>query len=204
MFEHINCEQNTPEWFGARAGKITASLFSRFLSGTGKVSKSAPKVVDNLIKEKAAGIRQPYFQSEAMTRGIEMEPEALQWINDNSIYNFEPVGFFDSGKGYGCSPDAIDWDNKVGIEIKCPIITTHLKYLKDAKIPTKYYSQVQGQLMVSGFDTWYFLSYFPDELPLMVKVERDEEFISKLREELEKNVILINEGVDEVTIALQG
>ena len=204
MFEHIQCEQNTPEWFKSRLGKWIASQFSKCLSPTGKISKSASKVNDQLILERLTGERKLFFQSDAMKRGNELEPEALSWINDNSIYNFEDVGFFCSGLGYGCSPDAVDWGHKLGIEVKCPNIETHLKYLKDAKIPTKYYSQVQGQLLVSGFDSWYFLSYFPNELPLMVRVERDEPFIEQLKEELLKNIKLIEEGVDEVTIALQG
>ena len=204
MYEHINVEQNSPEWFSSRAGKWTASLFAKCVSPTGKLSKSAAKVNDKLIMELITGNREPYYQSEAMARGIEIEPEALQWVNDNTEYNFEPVGFFDSGKGYGCSPDAVDFKKETGIEIKCPIEKTHLKYLKDNKIPTKYYSQVQGQLMVSGFKQWLFVSYFPEGEQLQVMVERDEPFIELLRSELERHVNLMEEGVNEVTDALQG
>jgi hypothetical protein len=197
-FEHIQCEQNSEEWFKSRIGKWTASFFAKALSCTGKVSKSASKVNINLIEEVRTGERKTFFQSEAMLRGTVMEPEALKWINDNTEYNFIEVGFFDTGKGYGCSPDAIDFDKKVGLEMKCPIVTTHDKYLIKNILPTKYISQVQGQLMISGYDKWIFMSYHPDREKMIIVVERDEPFISKLREELEKNCEIISIEVDKL------
>jgi len=197
-FKHVECEQNSPEWFESRIGKWTASFFAKCLSCTGKVSKSASKVNISLIEEFKTGERKTFFQSEAMLRGTKMEPEALKWINDNTEYNFVEVGFFDSGKGYGCSPDAIDFDKKVGLEMKCPVVTTHDKYLIKNILPTKYISQVQGQLMISGYDKWIFMSYHPDREKMIITVERDEPFINKLREQLEINCEIITKEVDKL------
>jgi putative phage-type endonuclease len=194
MFEHIQVEQCTDEWFAARLGKITGSSFGKYITPLGKASSSAATLNKKLIEEKVTGRQSEYFQTEHMERGNELEPHALAWFNKELGREFEPVGFFDSGKGWGVSPDAIDFTLNEGVEIKCPLLSTHLDYIAKGVIPSQYVAQVQGQLMVSGFDHWYFVSYSPQvNTQLVLKIERDETYINKLRSILEKNIPIINE-----------
>ena len=87
----------------------------------------------------------------------------------------------DSGR-YGCSPD---WIIAVGnrrelVEIKCPeSIPRHVCNLLFGLGEHK--AQVQGQLLISGFNAVHFYSYHESCPPYYAKVERDEAFISQLQ-----------------------
>ena len=63
-------------------------------------------------------------------------------------------------------------------------MATHVGYLLSKKLPTEYFQQTQGQLMVAEREWVDFVSYYPSIKPLIIRVERDEEFIKKLRVEL--------------------
>jgi len=181
--EIINCEQGTPEWFEHRLGLITASNFSKVTTTQGKKSASQKDVINTAIAELILGRAEETFKSEAMMRGNELEDEALDFFNFTHGFNFAKVGFLKCD-GYGASPDSIDLERKIGLEIKCPLAKTHVSYLRSQKLPTVYFQQVQGSLMVSGFDSWYFGSYHPEMPPLFLKIDRDEEFIEKLRSDV--------------------
>jgi hypothetical protein len=124
-----------------------------------------------------------------MTRGIELEAEArtlYEMLTDNEV---QQVGccYRDEKKNYLCSPDGLV-ESDGGIEIKCPLISTHVKYLLGNKLPTEYTQQVQGSLLITGRKWFDFMSYFPEMPPLIVRVFPDKEFMSKLEKELEKFV----------------
>lgn len=179
----INCEQGSPEWFEARLGKITGSLFAKLITKTGKKSAQCEDVINQLVAEIITGEREIQFESFAMTRGKELESEALDFFN--LLYNehkFAKIGFVDAENGTGCSPDAIDLKGEVGIEIKCPLAKTHVKYLSLGTVPQEHVAQVQGSMMVTGYSAWLFASYHPSMPPLKLTVERDEKFICDLRE----------------------
>jgi putative phage-type endonuclease len=180
MFKLVDVEQGTEEWFKARLGKLTASNFSKILSPTGKVSTQANDLINTLVAELLTGEREETFKSAHMERGNELEGEALEFVNFTHGHNFEAVGFADSEKGYGCSPDALDQEKKIGLELKCPMAKTHVKYLRSGKLPNEYFSQVQGSMLVTGYDSWFFVSYHPMMKPFVLEVKRDEEYIEKL------------------------
>lgn len=176
------CEQGSDEWIEKRLGLVTASCFSKIISGTGKASKSALPYMKKLLTEYLTGESQGTFQSDWMARGIEIEPEALAFYAFINNVEIQRVGLIykDENKLVACSPDALIKGMKKGVEIKCPKIETHEKYLKDNKLPTKYIPQVQGNMYVTGFKTWDFMSYYPGATPLIVTVERDEDYISEM------------------------
>ena len=193
MFTVVKCEQGSPEWFAARLGKITASVLSSVVTPTGKLSASSDEVVNRAVAELIMNEGDRFFVSDAMLRGQEYEDEAMSFFNFTYDYAFEKAGFLDTGKGYGCSPDGIDFKNKKGLELKVPLAHTHLAYLADGGCPRIYKQQVQGSLLVSGFDIWVFGSYHPQLPCLRVEVERDNKIIDPMREHLEKCCKLIQE-----------
>lgn len=176
----VDCEQGTEEWFAARCGIPTASCFDKIITSTGKKSTQADTYLNQLIGESFVGV-QPSYSNEAMERGKELEAEArglFEFITDLEV---QEVGlcYKDESKTVSCSPDGLIGDDS-GLEIKCPNLSTHVGYLRDNKLPTKYVAQVQGSMYVTGRQSWYFMSFFPGMKPLIIEVKRDAEFCANL------------------------
>ncbi|MDO9530370.1 MAG: YqaJ viral recombinase family protein [Syntrophales bacterium] len=183
----IDCEQLSPEWFLEKVGKPSAGSFDKIVTSKGEPSKQREKYLYQLAGETIAGMKTETYSNEAMKRGIELEAEARDLFMMITDLEVTQVGIIypDAGKAYGCSPDGIIEDS-AGLEIKCPLIHTHVDYLLRGILPTDYVQQVQGSMLVTGFNWWFFCSYFPGLPPLIIKVPRDGVFIEKLRTELEK------------------
>lgn len=193
-----NCEQMSPEWFEEKAGVPSASHFNEIVTMKGEPSKQREKYLYRLTGELLTGKYSETHTSGAMQRGIDLEPEARNYFEFHTEKEVEQVGmcYPDERKMYSCSPDGIVLANtgeiypeveiiKEGLEIKCPLIHTHVEYLFKGKLPSVYFQQVQGSLLVTGFEVWNFMSYYPELKPLIIRVERDEKFIEKLKAELE-------------------
>lgn len=181
----IDCEQMSEQWFAEKAGKPSASNFDKIITTKGEPSKMAKKYLYQLAGESITGLKTESYQNAAMLRGIELEPQArslFEMIHDVEV---KQVGlcYPDEQKKYLCSPDGLLED--AGLEIKCPEIHTHVSYLIEGKLPTDYFQQVQGGMAVTGLPFWHFMSYFPGLPPFIIKVERDDAFISKLKTELD-------------------
>lgn len=164
-FKVIDVEQGTDEWLQARLGHVTASVASETTTAkTLKPSASASKLANRLAAELILGKPTETFMSDAMARGKELEPEAFAMLSFATDFYFESTGFVkaDGGLLYGVSPDGVDWTNKVGLELKCPMAHTHVGYLSgEPVVPSEYWLQVQMSLWVTEFDRWIFASYYP-------------------------------------------
>lgn len=177
LFEIIDCEQRSDEWFSARLGLITASDFSKVITTQGKKSASLSTLIYKKAAEKLLGSIEESYQSPAMERGANLEDEALEFLNFTDGFNFQKVGFCKSKTLLaGCSPDALDLERNIGLELKCPLPHTHIKYLMENRVPTDYWAQVQGSMLVTGIKQWVFCSYHPELKPLVLTVDFDEEF----------------------------
>ena len=194
----ISCEQRSEEWFKAKLGKWSGSSFGKLITNSGAESKSAFTMDSYLVAEKVLERPTETFQSDAMARGVELEPEAFDFVNFVTGFNFQGIGFVDSGLGYGCSPDGIDLNNRIGLEIKCPMDHTHLQYLLANKVPSVYWAQVQGSMLVTGFDKWVFCSYHPELKSLTLVIERDNEYLEKLEKLLVKHCKLVDDQYNQL------
>lgn len=183
----INVEQGSLEWFSCRAGIPSASNFDKILTAKGEHSKQSQKYMYRLAGECITGMPEETYQNAVMQRGIELEAEARMFYEMTYDCKVEQVGFCLADGGWGCSSDGfVNGDGL--IEIKCPSMSIHVGYLLDGKVPTDYFQQTQGQLLVTGRKWLDFISYYPAMKPLIVRVERDEGFISKLNDELKRFV----------------
>jgi putative phage-type endonuclease len=198
MFKIVECDQRSPDWFEARKGLFTASQFDKLITKTGKPSTSVSELINRYVAEIIVGVPDDTFQSEAMLRGKELEDEALSFLEFTHSLNFKQCGFIDSQKGYGCSPDGIDLENQIGLELKCPSAHTHIEYISSGELPDRYKAQVQGSMLVTGFKRWVFMSYHPDIKPLVIIVERDEEYINALQDILNKSVLELTKKKESV------
>ena len=187
----LNDEQGSPEWLASRLGRPSASMFSNLITTSGKPSSSAKKYIAEMVAERLTGRSKPFYSNDHMERGNFLEPEAreaYEFITDLEVVE---TGFIlHDSEEFGCSPDGLV-ANDGGLEIKCPSDGVHAGYLIDGKVPTKYYQQVQGCMWVTGRDWWDFMSYHPEMPHLLVRMERNEEFIEAMATEVNKAVEII-------------
>lgn len=179
----IDCVQGTPEWDAVRVGIPTASNFDKIITTKGEPSKQCIKYLYQLAGESITGIPEDKYKNENMQRGIEMEDEARQLYTLISGNKVDQVGFCLDDAGYGASPDGMVEKDGL-LEIKCPTIAVHVDYLIKNSLPSDYFQQAQGQLLVTGRKWGDFMSYYPGLKPLIVRVERDEVFLKALKSEL--------------------
>lgn len=148
----LNIDQRSEAWYEARCGRVTGTRFSEL------VAKESTDTYKNLVSDLACEIitrrQEESYVSAAMENGIETEPIArAEYENITGVKVIE-AGFIipDEDHKYhdwiGVSPDGLTPEGM--IEIKCPIMRTHLEYIEAAKLPAKYRYQVQGQLFVTS------------------------------------------------------
>lgn len=175
-FQVLNHQQRSPEWFAARAGRLTGSCAAAILA-KGKGSAEAVARRDyrlQLACERLTGIPQEGgFVNEAMQRGIDLEPFAFAAYEAATGNMVRSTGFLSADEiMVGCSLDG-DVDNFEGIiELKCPKTSTHLGYLKNPYSLTEAYTpQVMHNLWVSGAKYCDLVS-FDDRLPKALRLCR--------------------------------
>ena len=186
MLKVFTCEQGSEEWYKIKCGIPSASEFDKIITTKGEVSKQREAYLYRLVAERITKCPTETYQNEAMLVGKKLEDEGRKYYELVKKVKVSQVGFCLQEKpGYGCSPDGIV--GKPGLlEIKCPLPGTHVKYLLGGVVPIEYYTQTQGQLLVTGKAWVDFFSYSPGLRPLIIRVKPDKSFQAKLRKELEK------------------
>ena len=160
----LDCEQGSEEWLKARLGIPTATGFENIVTATGKKSSSQIKYMAELIEESILGLQDNTFRSNFMERGNQLEPlarSAYEFITGNDVIQVGGV-YLDEHKEVMVSPDGLIPELKKGLELKCPKMSTHIRYLLEGGVPAEYIVQVQANLWVTGYDTWDFVSYCPE------------------------------------------
>lgn len=187
-----NLEQGSEEWLKLRLAIPTTSNFAKIITPGGKRSGSLPEYASELAGHLWAGQSQPFFKSDAMQRGNDLEPEAVSYYEHHTGYRTKEVGFITSNDGrIGCSPDRLV--GKEGLlEVKCPLQNQHHKNLVSGEMDNKYKPQVQGQMLMTGRLWCDWMSYYPGVAASIVRVERDEEFMAVLRDGLEEVIEIID------------
>lgn len=166
-------EEIRSEWLQQRLGKFTASGFHRLM---GYINKpELPKgAVTYIIEKVAESLIDPSttdgYTSYDMQWGIDHEAEAVQAFTEKTGLIVDKHGIDQTlitmGEHIGCTPDGLI-DSTHGLELKCPNSATHINYwaiktnadLK--KNCPDYYWQIQGSMMITGRQEWYFASYDP-------------------------------------------
>lgn len=200
----IECHQGSPEWLKARLGIPTASEFDKIFTPTGKASTQAETYANTMVAEWLTGMPGEDYLGEWMQRGRELEAEARAFYRAfEATEEVREVGFIvRDDERSGASPDSLVGE-KGGLEIKCPKPSTHIGYLLSNKVPTKYITQLQGQMWVAELEWVDFISYCPNIEPVLIRVKRDEPYILKLARAVgefnklvdEKKQVLIERGI---------
>jgi hypothetical protein len=194
--EVIDVDQNSAEWFDVRRGIATASRFASVLAeGEGKMRAT---YLAQLAGELLTGLTAETFRNEAMDRGKAMEPEARDYYGRTRFADLKPIGFirrtvrassaFGTDFVIGASPDSQVGPRK-GLEIKTmrPDLLIELSLKGAQGFPTAHRAQLQGTMLAADWDEMD-LMIFHSGMPVAptFTVVRDESYIARLRDELEK------------------
>ena len=194
----INHEQGTQEWLNSRLGCPSGSGFDKLIQASGKPSTQAEGYINQLIAELMTGQTTEVKVTEWMQRGTELEPMARNFYELASGNDVEEVGFCKHDiLECGVSPDGLVGDDG-GLEIKCPNPATHIAYLRAGVLPTKYKQQVMGCMWITDRQWWDFVSYHETMPALIVRVERDDDYITLLADEVSKAVDTIQLEVNRL------
>ncbi|MCT8721943.1 YqaJ viral recombinase family protein [Glaesserella parasuis] len=159
----LNCEQGTEEWLTARLGIPTATGVSNIVTPSGKKSSAWTSYLAELVAESIEGLTEGY-KSTDMLRGNQLEEQArmaYEFATGNDVVQVGGV-YRNADKDMMISPDGLIPTLRKGLEIKCPQMKTHIKYIIEGVVPSEYIIQVQVALWVTGYDSWDFVSYCPE------------------------------------------
>lgn len=202
----VECDQGSTEWHNARAGVVTASMFAevrkRLKSGPNKgdFSSAAKDYAFRLACERISGeaLQDDQFQTYAMRRGNELEPEA-RLLHEQRIEKFiERAGFvLTDDRKFGASADGLI-DDDGGSEYKCLVSPERLRTILIEQNLDEFQDQIQGCMWITGRKWWHFALYCPALKPIgkeltLHEVKRDDDYIEAMEKDLlefEKQVTL--------------
>jgi putative phage-type endonuclease len=195
-----NCDQGTHEWLQLRLGKITGTRLKKMLA------KDNLALLDELIAEEETGLSDDDdFVSEEMQRGIDLEPLAIQEYCNVTGHEVDHPCLIQSSQWpiLMMSPDGYIGTTGA-VEIKCPKTKTHIKYIRQGKIPNDYKEQIWAYFMVNPDLQWLdFVSYDPrlTKKPIWIlhitRQELDEE-LQSVSIELDKFINKLNSYKNEI------
>lgn len=166
----IECPQgsDSPEWLMARLGRATGSKADVIMANGKGGSESVQRINYRyeLAEQRQTGVISPIgFVNDAMKWGVEHEPFARIAYEGKFGLDVIQSGFIRCDDVMaGCSLDghSAEGGRIVGIqEIKCPMLKTHIGYLKAGVLPSEYKWQVTHNLLVTEAAWCDFISYRP-------------------------------------------
>lgn len=196
----ISCVQGSPEWLAARIGLPTASCFDKILTPTTlKPSGSQGPYMARLLAEWFLNSPLDEGSSGFMERGTSMEEEAAAFYAFATDGDVQPVGFCLTDDGAaGCSPDRLVGADGL-LEIKCPSAGVHMHYhLNPDKLRAEYWSQVQGELYVTGRAWADLFAYHPVFPKVTIRIERD----AKWADAFDRELGIFNVSLAQAQVAL--
>lgn len=189
-------DQNSPEWFAVRCGLQTASMFSTVLSvKSGDDSIGRSRYMRQLAAERVMQAPSPeVYKNRAMERGKEMEPEAVQQYEADTLEDLRAVGFItrEVGTGLdrfrvGCSPDRLVGEKGL-LETKTERPDLFVERLERGVhlLPAEHRPQVHGQMWIADKE-WVDLKIFWPKLPrFVVRFVRDDKYIREIEDACER------------------
>lgn len=197
--------QRSDEWMDLRRGLPTASEFASVMAEgkNGGESLSRQGYMNALAGEIISGRTAEGFVSQAMRRGIVMEPVARGYYAKRRFEEVVEVGFvrrrLPSGRFVGCSPDALvgGRSGRKALEIKS-VTPEEMVRLLDAPaggFPPRFKWQLYGTLFVADLEEIDLLVYAENMGGIEFKVERDANKIQQLSDALEVFDFDLNELV---------
>lgn len=182
--------QGSEEWLAARAGKVTASriwdVLAKIKSGEAAARRDyRAQIVAEILTGKP---QDDSFINAEMQWGIDQEVFARGAYEATKELLVDTVGLVLHPRldRAAASPDGIAGEGL--LEVKCPKTATHLQYLLDGTVPTKYQPQMLWQMACAEKPWCDFVSFDPrlsPELQLfVVRFNRDDKRILEMEAEV--------------------
>lgn len=174
QFAGSELEQGTEEWLAWRHEGIGASEAATVMDEN-RFERSS-----TLFQKKCGPVVLDSYQNEAMALGTKLEPEARRLYIAKTGKQVKPVCVQSFRYDWlRASLDGLSANQDVVVEIKCGA-SVYNRVSKSHTVPVYYYGQLQHILAVTGLDSLDFWCYWPDNPPLFLEVERDDEYIGRL------------------------
>lgn len=163
-------EQRTEDWYKIKKGKVGGSTFKNVFKSNNL------DFIDELIAQLGNPEIEETFTSNEMQRGIELEPLAVdvyQKVTGIKIEDSFNLCTCDWSDLLVLSPDGFTPELNGAIEIKCPNTKTHVRYIRQNKIPSEYKYQVYAYFIVNHMLEWLdFVSFDPRFEPQQMWIKR--------------------------------
>lgn len=166
-FTIFECEQRTPEWLGARCGKLTGSVAGDMLAQikTGEAAARRDLRLQLVCERLTGRPTESGFVSKDMERGNELEAAAVAAYERATGAFVESSGFLQhTSLLAGCSLDGHVGDFAGILEVKVPKSATHLGYIRANAVPSNHLPQITHNTWLSGAEWCDFVS-FDDRMP---------------------------------------
>ena len=165
--------QGTDEWKELRHGKIGGSTAKEIMAKYEKPITECAAFY-KLLSEQMEDFDpfQSDYQSLAMQRGNELEPEARNEYERIMGIKMAQFGWVEKDSFVGISPDGWNIELKKAIEIKCPEANTYAKYLLNFdEFLSDYVWQLVHYFVVLGVDSVDCVAYRPENKvkPIIIK-----------------------------------
>jgi exodeoxyribonuclease (lambda-induced) len=160
-------------WLNARCGKITASRMGDILAvrKDGKEAAARVHYRNQIISERITGVLTEHYVNGAMQDGLDREPvaRALYEVETNQFVDRIGMVLHPEWDFASASPDGlIDHDGMV--QIKCPTLPTHERWVEEDVVPEKYIPQMVWEMVCAKRKWSDFCSWHPEsETPLFIK-----------------------------------
>lgn len=195
-------QQRSLEWHEQRLGKFTASEIHKLMGVKALGDTGKGYAIEKAIEHLYGDFEEPFISFDMQT-GIETEPLAFAKFQELKGLEFLQVsncGFFNYGENAGASPDGLVSDNAI-LEIKCPKSTTFFKLVATNEIDSKYYAQMQMQMLATDAIKGYFFNYLIHEGKEYwheIIVERDEVICDRIKERINEAIEIKNDYINKL------
>lgn len=201
-FKYFDGEQQTPEWFKLRIGKITASRLADWMAvskAKGKEGQPLKARLDyetELMFERQFNVAYNNYISEAMEDGVNYEAFAADQYEKIKKVETRRCGAWYNDT-FMASPDRTVGDDGL-VEIKVVRDNTFTDILING-VPDKWWKQIQGQLMASGRKWCDFVALnLSTQKIKIIRVEPDKEFFEYLELALEEKLVVAEFSEDQL------
>jgi len=161
MINYKDVEQRSEQWFELKHGKIGGTL------SKGLHTKGDTLFIDILSQYIEDYEPEESYQNEAMQRGNELEPFALEFLKEYIKIDFKTTGWLQSEENelLGISPDGITEDETLACEIKCFGRKKHTEVLLSNEIPLENIHQCIHYFTVNPkLEKLYWIAFRPESL----------------------------------------
>lgn len=184
--------------------KPTSGAIAKALAGdvVGRPSDAALKYAQLLAIERISGEPQDdVFQTWAMRRGQELEPQARELYQARTGYIVDEAGVvLTPDRWFGYSTDGEVYGQPGGVEIKCPAAAEKVAgvWLDPEPVIAEYQDQIDGGMWLMGWQWIDLVVYTPwlasvgREL-FIKRIHRDEARIEALERDLARFIRIVND-----------